>query len=232
MTLSDPRNLSLLLASAVLATASPAFAQSGEEGDGAPHIAVAQEDDGSLVLEFEVDAGLNLSTALPTITLDVNLDSFLSDPTTGTFIFRSAPLGDRPDPFAPLAPNEDLGFVSEVEGALEEGAALNVGVSVRLLSSDEGFSATSGGEDIFTSANGFVFDLGNAFDVHPTYQLTADSADFTGSVSASFEVFETASGAVIGGYNLVLDTQPIPEPTTAVLAGAMGLLVLRRRRSA
>ena len=55
------------LALAGMGVSSPAMAD--EEGDGFPHIAIAEEAGGELAVEFEIDTGLDLGTTPPTITL-------------------------------------------------------------------------------------------------------------------------------------------------------------------
>ena len=200
--------------------ASPTVFADGDpdtDGDGAPHIAVAQESSGELELEYEIFAGFDDSTDPPTITLDTSVyDSSFPG-------FRTFPVNDTP------SPNDDLGFVSEVEGASEEGTAINGDIVVRLLSKDDMFSAFFAGDEIWASPGDEV-DLGDTFDYHPIWVLSTTDQSFRGSTSASFEVFDTLGGTneSLGRFDVVL---AVPEPTSAaLLAGLGGLALIRRRR--
>jgi hypothetical protein len=208
---------------AVLGSAPAAWAG---EGDGAPHVAIAQELSGDLELEFEVEAGLDESTTPPTLTLDVSaFDSFLG--AYRTFAVNSTP-----------SPNDDLGFVSEVEGSGTEGGAINGDIVVRMLQKSSNFEAylgdpTQSANEIFTNASPDL-NLGNQFDTHPIWVAANVQGDFT-PATGSFEVFDISGGAIgngaesLGQFDVVL---AVPEPTTAGLLAAGGLLALRRRRQA
>ncbi len=212
-----PRLPLFTVAAAAVAFSAPAiFAQD----DGAPHIAVAQEASGELELEFEIVFGLDESTTPPTITLDTSVyDS--SFPGYRTFPVNSTP-----------SPNDDLGFVSEVEGASEEGGAINGDIVVRMLSKDANFTAFFASSEIFTTADP-DYELGNQFDNHPIWVLANAFGDLT-PASASFEVFDVNTGAIgsgatsLGQFDITL---AVPEPTSlALLAGLSGVALLRRRR--
>ncbi|MGB0767274.1 MAG: PEP-CTERM sorting domain-containing protein [Phycisphaeraceae bacterium] len=199
------------LATPILMTATDA---SAGEGDGFPHIAIAEEPSGELALEFEV--GLDETTTPPTITLIApEFSSFFGG-------YRTFPLTET------AFENSDLGFVSEVEGE-EEGGAIAGDILVRLLSKDDAFKAyfpTT--TEIFTLTS-TDFALGDQFDTHPTWILANAEGDFT-PASATFEVFDV-SGATeesLGQFNVTL-TVPEPGSAVALLAGA-GLLAARRRR--
>ena len=202
-----------LAAAAAAALALPAAAN--EEGDGAPHVAVAQEPTGELEVEFEVGFGLDNSVDPPRLTLDTSAYSGLYQG------FRTFPVNDTP------SPNDDLGFVSEVEGVEEEGAALSESVGLRLLSKDAGFRVFDGTREILT-APGSTFSLGNAFDFHPVWVLSTPDRGFLGASDASLELFSETTGATIGAFDVRL---AVPEPGTALLLGAAGTLLLRRRRA-
>ena len=201
-------------AAGTIAAAPPASAQ--EAGDGAPHIAVAQEPTGEFELEFEVSAGFDDSVSPPVLTLDNSAYSTLYGG------FRTFPVNDTP------SPNDDLGFVSEVEGVEEEGVALSERIGLRRLRADDDFRLFDGVTPILTT-DGSTFSLGNAFDFHPVWVLDSADPSFQGTSEGSFELFSEDSPEVLGAFDVRLNA--VPEPTTAVLAGAMGLLLLRRRRA-
>ena len=211
-----------LFATAALAcsVAAPVALGQEEDGDGAPHVAVAQLPDGSLEVEYEIGFGLDETADPPRITLDVSAyDAFAGG-------FRTFPVNDTP------SPNDDLGFVSEIEGSGEEGGALNARIGLRLLSKDANFRAFLGAEEILTGP-GDVLDLGFAFDTHPTWVLASGDPAFSGSSDASLELFNRGTGASLAAFDVRLDTEPIPEPAAAfALAGLGGLTLLRRRRPA
>ncbi|BAM02871.1 PEP-CTERM sorting domain-containing protein [Phycisphaera mikurensis] len=202
------------LGAAAAVLAFPAAADG--EGDGAPHVAVAQELTGELEIEYEVDAGLDESVTPVRLTLDTSAYSTLY---AG---FRTFPVNDTP------SPNDDLGFVSEVEGVDEEGAALSESIGLRLLSKDADFAIFDGTTEILASPNA-TFSLGNAFDFHPVWVLRTQDQGFLGTSDASLEVFSEATGDSIGTFDVRL---AVPEPTTAALFGIAGTLLLRRRRDA
>lgn len=195
-------------------------ANAGEDdGDGAPHIAIA--DTGTaLEVEFEIDFGLDQSGSVPVITLDASVfDSFFGG-------YRTFPINDTP------SPNDDLGFVSEVEGAGEEGGVINGDIVVRLLSSSDNFGARLGSTDLFTDTD-IDFELGTSFDTHPIWFAFNPEGDFT-SATASFEIFDVSTGSIgsgagsLGQFDLIV---AVPEPTTAGLLAAASLMVIRRRRA-
>ncbi|MEM6393693.1 MAG: PEP-CTERM sorting domain-containing protein [Planctomycetota bacterium] len=200
----------------------PAFADGDDDGDGLPHIAIAQEGAGTpsdpfeFELEFAVDAGLDESTTPPTLTV-----------VTPDF----EPGGYTSRPLAPgNIPNADLGFVSEIEG-VGENVVIAADIVVQLIEKDANFA-------VFQSSEIFVnpldtLSLGNQFDEHPTWVLANAEGDFT-SATALFEVFDVTDGGIGSGaeslgqfrINLV-----VPEPTSLVLFGlAAPALMLRRRR--
>ena len=200
--------LATLLAGAAL----PALAQE-EEGDGAPHIAIAQ-DGTELEIEFEVETGLDESGPIPTLTLDASFFSLGN--------YQTRPLNDTP------SPNDDLGFVSEVEGAGEEGGTIDADIVIRLVSASDNFLAFDGVTQLF-DAVGAELALGSAFDLHPTWALTNAIDDFT-PATATFDIVNVAGGeATLGQFSLVLT---VPEPASAALLALVAPLALRRRRSA
>ena len=192
-----------------------AVAQEEPEGDGAPHVAVAL-DGTELELEFEVSAGLDLSGDTPVLTLD-----------TSAFVPQAGGFTTFPTNSTP-SPNDDLGFVSEVEGAAEEGGDLGTDIGVRLLARDSDFRVFLGSQELFTEAAP-VFNLGSAFDTHPTWVLESNDPDLVATSTASFEVFAFDTGEVIGAFDVQLAT--VPEPASAALLAAGGALLLRRRRA-
>jgi hypothetical protein len=215
------------LISKLLVAAVPVLATGSAlaEGDGFPHIAVAQELSGELVLEYAIDFGLDTTDPQKPI---VNLVA----PTFSGFFG-----GYQTSPLTPTAfPNSDLGFVSEVEGSTEEGGAINGDIVVRMLSKDADFKAFFSGSEIFTGGSP-DFELGSAFDTHPTWVLSSTQGDLAATASASFEVFNVSGGAIGSGNEQSLGTfdvaLSVPEPTSGllVLAGA-GLIAARRRRRA
>lgn len=211
----------LLIAAAAVPALCTGQAFAGEDaGDGAPHIAIAQEESGELVIEFEVALGLDESTTPPTINLvapifDPFFDGFQTVPLTDTGLL-----------------NSDLGFVSEVEGQ-EEGGAISGDIVVRLLSRDDNFAAFFDGVEIFTESNP-DFVLGNQFDTHPTWTVITPE-NVLATATASFEVFDVTDGAIgsgaasLGSFNIAVTAVPEPTSAFALLAGA-GLLAARRRR--
>ena len=211
---------SMAATTAVVLSAPAVFAQADDDGDGAPHIAVAQEDTGELELEFEIGFGLDETTTPPTITLDTSVyDSSFPG-------YRTFPVNDTP------SPNDDLGFVSEVEGSDTEGGAINGDIVVRLLSKDSNFTAFFANSEIFTSADP-DFELGNQFDRHPIWVLANAEGDFT-PATASFEVFDLNTGSIGGGATSLGQfdiTLAVPEPASALLlVGVGGLALMRCRR--
>ena len=202
-------------AAGTLVAAPPASGQE-EEGDGAPHVAVVQEPTGELEIELEVSAGLDTSADPTRLTLDNSAYSTLYGG------FRTFPVNDTP------SPNDDLGFVSEVEGVDEEGAALSESIGLRLLSKDADFRVFDGVTEILT-APGATFSLGNAFDFHPVWVLDSTDPSFLSTSDGSFELFSEDTTEVIGAFDVRLNT--IPEPASAALLAAGGLLLVGRRRA-
>jgi len=201
-------NRTALLAAVLMGPALTALAQ---EEDGAPHIAVVQ-DGSAFEIEFEVETGLDESGAVPTLTLDASLFSLGN--------YQTIPLNDTP------SLNDDLGFVSEVEGG-PEGGTLDANIVVRRLSASDNFVAFNGVTPIFTAAATDLA-LGSAFDLHPTWALTNAIDDLT-PATASFEIFDVAGGGEVslGQFDIVL---VVPEPASAALLAALAPLALRRRR--
>ena len=144
------------------------------------------------------------------------------DPFAGGFV--TIPVNDTP------SPNDDLGFVSEVEGSGTEGGDIGADIGLRLLSKDADFRVFFGGEEILTDAAP-VFSLGSSFDTHPIWLLESNDPDFLGTADGSFELFVQGSNEVLRSFQVRLDS--VPEPATAmVLAGLGGLAMLRHRRAA
>ncbi|MFK7788015.1 MAG: PEP-CTERM sorting domain-containing protein [Phycisphaeraceae bacterium] len=211
MKLNHTPTLTALALTGLIAT-NPALA--GED-DGAPHIAVA--DTGTeLELEFEIEAGLDLTGQVPSITLIAPIFST-------TFAgYVTEPLNETP------TPNDDLGFVSEFEGP--EGGVFSGDIIVRMLSKDANFATEFSGGLIFTDGAPDLA-LGTGFDTHPRWILANAEGDLT-SASASFEVLDISTGSEVslGEFDVTL---VVPEPTSglALLFGA-GLIAARRRRRA
>lgn len=196
----------------------PAWADG--DGDGLPHIAVAQEGAGTpqdpfdFELEFKVFAGF-ADTDPPTLTV------ITPDFEPGGYVSR---------PFDPDdIPNADLGFVSEIEG-VGENVVIQADIVVQLIEKDPNFRVTLT-DEIFAT-NGSTLDLGNQFDEHPQWVLANSEGDFT-PATALFEVFNTNEGSVgspdasLGQFRIVL---AVPEPTSLTLIGLSGLAMLGRRR--
>lgn len=207
----------------ITAGALPAFLTGQALADEFPHVAVAQEESGELALEFEIEFGLDESTTPPTINLVA--------PQYSNFFggYQTLPL--TPTAFQ----NSDLGFVSEVEGAAEEGGAINGDIVIRMLSKDANFQAFIDGGEIFTNATP-DFALGNQFDRHPTWIMATPEGSLT-TVEASFEVFDITAGAIgsgaesLGQFDVSIAAVPEPGSALALLAG-VGLIAARRRRRA
>ena len=241
------------LSFALAATASPAWAQEGEEEGGVPHVLV-EAANGSLTLDF-----MNATPAsgifgpggedLLTVFLPQAEGALATPPSplSGS-VFASNPISGDASGFI----NDDIGFEGE---GLPDTADISVSLTSIDLAPDVDFVFLFGATvlsnvDLDLGGSGLSqVDVNSAvdlpgdfqFDFHPTYLLTSTRTDLS-EIEGTF-VFELADSGESAlapasfALQLTADTAAaivVPEPATAGLLMLGGLSVLgrgRRRRA-